>query len=695
MYRFGPFQVDPRAHELRRSGIRIKVQEQPFVVLLKLLERPGELVTREELRSAIWPADTFVDFETGLNTVIKRLREVLRDSAEVPLFIETVPRLGYRFITQVECFDGERAGTAVSAKKRRISAIAKWTIAAAVSLVAAAIATYLLTRPLPRPSVADYVQITNDGTSKVPFLGYSSLVTDGLRLYFTHEFNGAAFNLAQVSAGGGETVPVPTPFPAFLGDISPNHSQLLLFSLSGEETEHRMWALPALGGSLQRIGDLLGHDGTWSPDGQEIVYARGQDLLATPVHGSESRKLVTAPGRASWLRYSPDASRLRFTVNDPKTNSQSLWEVSADWSNFHPLLSGWNDPPAECCGNWTRDGKYFVFQATRAGRTGIYVIAERGRAFRKAGEEPLQLTAGPLNYYSPVPSLDGERIYVVGSQPRGELQRYGLKTHRLEVFLPGLSAEGLDFSKDGKWLAYVTFPEGNLWRSKADGSERMQLTFPPLSVFLPRWSPDAKRIAFSGTVPGKPHGVYVLSAEGGRPEELTRGEHDEGDVCWSPDGNQLVFGSMGGNDFATFGIRLFDLKTHEMSLVPNSQGLYSPRWSPNGKYLAALTMIDDMVLFDFRTQKWVDLALGNSKLIAGFPNWSSNSEYVFFDGGIDRSRAFYRVRISDHKLERLFDMINLRKTGTYGWSGLGADDSPLLLHDTGREEIYALNVVFP
>src|SRR5437899_12473245 len=109
MYRFGAFQVDPRAHELRRSGIRIKIQEQSFVVLLKLLEHPGELVTREELRGALWPADTFVDFDTGLNTVIKRLREALGDSAEVPTYIETVPKRGYRFIAPVESISSERS----------------------------------------------------------------------------------------------------------------------------------------------------------------------------------------------------------------------------------------------------------------------------------------------------------------------------------------------------------------------------------------------------------------------------------------------------------------------------------------------------------------------------------------------------------------------------------------------------------
>ena len=108
MYRFAAFQLDPQTHELRKSGVPIKIQEQSFVVLLKLLERAGKLVPREELRIALWPADTFVDFDTGLNTVIKRLREVLRDSGEGSLFIETVPKLGYRFIAPVEIVSTEQ-----------------------------------------------------------------------------------------------------------------------------------------------------------------------------------------------------------------------------------------------------------------------------------------------------------------------------------------------------------------------------------------------------------------------------------------------------------------------------------------------------------------------------------------------------------------------------------------------------------
>src|ERR1700692_205888 len=119
--RFGVFEVDVRSGELRKQGVRIKLQEQPFHILTVLLQRPGEVVTREQLRSENWPADTFVDFDNGLNTAINKLREALGDSAESPRFIETMPRRGYRFIAPVTGPDGTARGSApgVSASERR------------------------------------------------------------------------------------------------------------------------------------------------------------------------------------------------------------------------------------------------------------------------------------------------------------------------------------------------------------------------------------------------------------------------------------------------------------------------------------------------------------------------------------------------------------------------------------------------
>src|SRR5262249_37421121 len=156
---------------------------------------------------------------------------------------------------------------------------------------------------------------------------------------------------------------VQSPFPStHLLDISPDRTRLLIENFAEPGLEVHIWIMPIVGGAPQRIGNILAHDGTWSPDQQRIIYAHDNDLLWTTSAGSESHKLVSLPGMTRWMRWSPDGRRLRFTIVDTATNSSSLWELSADGRNLHPMLPGWNNPPRECCGNWMMDGKYFVFQ---------------------------------------------------------------------------------------------------------------------------------------------------------------------------------------------------------------------------------------------------------------------------------------------------------------------------------------------
>jgi eukaryotic-like serine/threonine-protein kinase len=558
----------------------------------------------------------------------------------------------------------------------------RWAIAVTASAIITVLA-YWVTRPLPPPKVLGYVQISDDRQPKLADFGSVPLVSDGARLYLTEQENG---RLAQVSTGGGEVVRLPCPLRTpLLFDMSPDRSQLLVGDYTPAEMP--LWVLPPLGGASRRVDGLLGHDATWTLDGEKIVYANGNDLLIVQSQGGEPRKLVTLPSRARWLRWSPDGTRLRFTLNDPKTSSDSLWEVARDGTHPHPILSGFNDPPAECCGNWTPDGRYYVFQSTKNNRTHIFAIQEKSGLFRAVTKGPTQLTAGPLNYYAPLPSADGKRLFVIGSQPRGELSRLDSKTQQFVPYLSGLSIEGLDFSRDGEWVAYVTFPEGSLWRSKIDGSQPTQLTFPPMQVFLPSWSPDGKRIAFAATLPGKPESIYLIPAEGGQAVQVTKDQNNV-DVGWSQDGNQLVFGDLSTPlGSAPRGIHLLSLTTHERSTLPGSEDMFSPRWSPDGSHIAAITIDSaSLRLYDVATQKWVELA----KLGIGFPSWSRDSKYVYFDS-VGDSPAFYRVRVSDRKLDRLVSLTNIRRVGTYQWTGLAPDDSPLLLRDVGREEIYALD----
>ena len=588
--------------------------------------------------------------------------------------------------------DSERTAAFELATTRHSEFLSRAKIGAAIAAGLAVVAAFVYwpSWRVPEPRVSGYFQITNDGRPKISRQGHAELVTDGARLYFTEVATGSPV-LMQVSTAGGESLTVTGPFPsAYLNDIAPNRSELLVENFDELLSERRLWALSVLGGSGRRLGDVFGHDGCWSPDGQTIVYANGRDLFVAQAHGTGSRKLVGLPGAALWLRWSPDGSVLRFTVIDPKTNSTALWEVAADGTGLHPLLPAWNDPPAECCGNWTGDGRYFVFQSTRNGQTQIWVILERGGLLHKTRQEPVQLTTGPLNFYSPIPSVDGKKLFVVGSQPRGELARFDRETKQFVPYLSGISAEDVSFSRDGAWVAYVTYPEGTLWRSKVDGSERLQLTFPPARVLLPRWSPDGKQIAFASAAPGQPWTIELMAADGGNPSSVVPAERNVGDVGWSADGKTLVFGSVTWEDARTIAIHVYDLRTQQVSTLPGSEGLFSPRWSPDGRYIAAATADSQrLMLFDFETRKWVELAARP----VGYPNWSRDGALSYFANLSTSDPAVLRVRISDRKIEQAASLKSVRRAGGAfaAWSGLASDDSPLVLRDTGTQEIYALD----
>jgi Tol biopolymer transport system component len=370
-------------------------------------------------------------------------------------------------------------------------------------------------------------------------------------------------------------------------------------------------------------------------------------------------------------------------VIDYKTEGKSLWEVSAQGTNLNLLFPGWHNPSDECCGKWTADGNYFVFQSQGQ----IWALSEKRTLLHPSTGKPIQLTSSPLRLSLPLPSKDGKKLFVMGQSYRGELERGESKSGRFTPFLSGISAEDVAFSKDGQWVAYVSYPDGILWRSKLDGSEKLQLSFPPLFAAMPRWSPDCKQIAFEDYIAGKPIRIYLVSADGGNSQLLLPGYSASQWVpYWSPDGDKIGFsGTPGDFDSA---IRVVDLKTHQISTVPGSGGLFGGHWSPDGRYIVAIRSdTQSLVLFDFQTQKWSQLA----QVTAGYPNWSKDGQYVYFLRFLDNP-AVLRVRITDHKVEQVSDLANFGITGNLGpWVGLDQDDSLLVLKDTGTQDIYSLN----
>jgi Tol biopolymer transport system component len=427
-----------------------------------------------------------------------------------------------------------------------------------------------------------------------------------------------------------------------------------------------------------------------------LIYSKGWDVYFANEDGAGPRKLLSALGDTFYFHYSPDGSRLRFTVWDLKRNGALIWEASPDGSNSHLFLPDWNPGGSECCGTWTPDGKYYVFQATVAGSTNLWALREGG-FFGRRGRRPVQLTTGPMRYGVPVVSKDGKKIFFVGTQISAELSVYDSRLHEFVPYLGGIPAESVSFSKEGQWVAYVRLPEGTLWRMRADGSEPLQLTFPPMKVFLPRWSPDGKRLAFSDEPPDGHARIYTISADGGAPEPLTSGEHNEHDPTWSPHGNAVMFDH--NFNSTDSGIEVLNLQTHAVTELPGSKGIFSPRWSPDGSYVAALTAGDfKLMLFDLKNQKWEKLSDGG----AGFPNWSKDGKYVFFDvgtpGTVNNRAVFYRVDVATRKTQEVARLGNAHLVlGVPGWpwSGVTPDGSPLIARQAGAQEIYALDVDFP
>ena len=242
----------------------------------------------------------------------------------------------------------------------------------------------------------------------------------------------------------------------------------------GTELEAEFWILPLAGGTPRPLSEIVGHSGVWSRDGHQLAFAKGSDIYLANADGTNSRKLITVSGTAYWIRFSPDGTRLRFTVA-LQGDSPSIWEVRVDGTDFHAVLKDFNSNSSECCGVWNADGRYYLFVRNVSGRRDdIWALREAGGFFHRAPSAPFQLTTGPMSLGPPLPSPDGRKLFAEGLLSRGQLVRYESRSRHFAPFLSGISAGELDFSRDGKWVAYVSYPERTLWRSRIDGSESQQ-----------------------------------------------------------------------------------------------------------------------------------------------------------------------------------------------------------------------------
>jgi eukaryotic-like serine/threonine-protein kinase len=557
----------------------------------------------------------------------------------------------------------------------------KWLAAGTLSLVIFALLFLWWRTPPPAPQITGITQITNDGISKRGTV----LATDGSRLYFS-EGEDLGWQLMQVSITGGETAPVATTVPhPWFQSLAPDYSGILLTTT--QYVESPLWWQPLPAGAARRLGDLQVYRASLLPDGEHVVYSNKGIISVADRDGSNPEVLANV-GPTGPLSISPDGQRIRFNTYDRALDLRVLWELDMKTRNVHQLLNGWNGSLQT--GSWTGDGRYFLFTRQIAGRRDIWALPDDPGLLQRRGSEPIRLTAGPLSYGFPALGRDGQKIYTVGTMRRGQMVRFDAASQQFVPFLSGLPAIQLSFSKDGEWIVYTSYPDHALWRCRKDGTERSQLTYPPLaSNGGETISPDGSQVAFTGFIEGQGLSLYVVDMKGGEPRMVAKAG---GGPAWSPDGNELTFSAL-KNGSIDYELRTIDLRSGMISPIPDGLKKRALTWSPQGK-LAAIDFDGGVFILDPRTQKWSELFKGQCAAAAISPDGA----FLYCETSSLPRHEVVRIRLSDGRAETVMEIKGLRRVvddriGTalsvtpYG--------SVLLTRDEGSEEIYALSVKWP
>lgn len=552
--RLGVFEVDLHCGELRRNGFKVKLQEQPFQVLALLLEHPGEVVTREELRRRLWPADTFVDFEHGLNAAIKRLRASLGDDADNPRFVETVPRRGYRLLADASI---PGSGQPEGAKHRPTASPATGlplpVRALVLSLLIVAVVGFggiLYTFRAPKPSAMPPMRTipltTSPGAESEP-----AFSRDGEQVAFVWDGNTTKRTDVYVKRIGTDRPLQLTQSNGFVCcPVWSSDDRYVAFERCSSENPG-IFLLPSLGGPERRLRKTGGCNGiSWSPTGQLLVFSEKSSpdtpwsLFLMSLDDLQPHQLTFPTANVVGDQnpvFSPDGKSVAFMrivgENTPDVYVVPVFGGPARQLTFDErLVSGIT---------WTADGKRLIFSSRRDGGQSLWTMP-------LSGGEPERLNLGGAAATDPTVSREGDKLAYTQGLVHPNLWAIeitdGAAMHRarLQPFFPSATYNnGPQFSPNGKEVAFASQRSGDLeiWTCDvANCSEPQQLTFLKAVSGTPRWSPDGKRVAFDS----RPHGhsqILVVNAEGGRPVALTDGRAEDKVPSWSSDGRFVYFSS--------------------------------------------------------------------------------------------------------------------------------------------------------
>jgi Tol biopolymer transport system component/DNA-binding winged helix-turn-helix (wHTH) protein len=683
-YRFGIFELDLKAGELRKNGSRLKIQEQSVKILSLLLAHPGEPVTRDELRAQLWPADTFVDFDHSINVAVKRLREALSDDAENPRFIETLPRRGYRFIAPVNLPSDGAPTTSTRQMSPRPNV---YILAFLVVLGGTASAAWLyfarrVESKLPPVRVVPVTDRARD----------ASLSPDGNEIAFKRSSDLRDVSGIYVQQVGSEhqlqlTKSTSDNAPAWSPD-----GRSIAFSRY-ENDLHEIYVVSAIGGTERKL-----HSGapahpalSWSPDGKFIAFTAkepnqntyGLNLLS--VETLETRKL-SEPGeeQQDWgPAFSPDGKELAFVRTNGALNMAEIFIVPSKGGDARRLTFDNTEIPSPP--TWTRDGRSIVFSSPRISIPTLWRVSVSGGA-------PVQVPQVGVVTLHPSISRNGYRLaydQIMGHSSIWsiDLEQAGNKESRTRVAASGGYNWAPEFSPNGQKVAFLSDRLGTMevWACTGHGSDLIQLTHlgRATSTGPPRWSPDGERIAFDSSL-GEHNAIFVMNAEVGAPHPVMHNSSDNVNASWSRDGKWIYFTSNRGGNWQIWKMPSEGGESVQLT----KQGGFASYESADGRfvYYAKTPAGPDIwrvpssggqespVSPRIHTQQWRD--------------WALVDKGIFFVP--ERSAPNSNLKVFNFATGRISNVATIEKPGE--WISASADGKFVLYHqfDEGESNIMLL-----